>query len=180
VPGTSQVVFSSFHSLADPKLHGWATLRGQIKSSADFAERAAPQTNPPATRIRPNLATVQAGVWRLLAPNKRELARSASVYSSFRVAHEHVLRLQELTAELVATSVVGPARGTHGFYLTLGGQIVMTNGRWYGAASASTEAAAAAIIALGAAAIATDVRSPMPVRKFPQGALPGTRSAVSW
>lgn len=181
MPGTSQVVFSAFHSLADPKLHGWASLRGQIKSVSDFAERAAqPRMSPLAARIRPDLATVQAGVWRLLAPNKRELGRSASVYSSFNVARGHVVRLQSLAAELDFTPVIGPAPGTHGFYITLGDLIVMTNGRWYGAASASSEAAAAAILALGAATVATGVRSPLPVRKGAHGALPGTSNALSW
>ncbi|SFH79038.1 hypothetical protein SAMN05216274_11534 [Cryobacterium levicorallinum] len=157
MPGRSHVVFSAFSTLADPRLQGWATLRGQINAGSPSMT---PISRPVAARTLPDVAAVQAGLWRLLAPNNRELGRSASVYSSLGSARAHVLRLQGLVAEMRAASVIGPASGTYGFCIFLDETVVMTNGRWFAAAAASLEAAAATIEALGGAMVIADAPVP--------------------
>jgi hypothetical protein len=98
------------------------------------------------------------GIWRLLASNSRELGRSSSVYGSFTGARAHVLELKDQCDAMVATVVTGPSAGTHGWVVTIGERIVMTAGRWYGAASASREAAAGTIEAFRVAVVAEDAR----------------------
>ena len=108
------------------------------------------------------LATVadsgHSGIWRLLASNSRELGRSSSVYGSFTGARAHVLELKDQCDAMVATVVTGPSAGTHGWVVTIGERVVMTAGRWYGAASASREAAAGTIEAFRVALVAEDAR----------------------
>ena len=98
------------------------------------------------------------GIWRLLASNSRELGRSSSVYGSFTGARAHVLELKDQCDAMVATVVTGPSAGTHGWVVAIGERIVMTAGRWYGAASASREAAAGTIEAFRVALVAEDAR----------------------
>jgi len=98
------------------------------------------------------------GIWRLLASNSRELGRSSSVYATFAGARAHVLELRDQCDAMVATVVTGPSAGTHGWVVTVGERIVMTAGRWYGAASASREAAAGTIEAFRIALVAEDAR----------------------
>lgn len=179
--GKSHIVFAAFSSMNDPRLQGWAKLRGQITAGSTFFEQVADVSTSPATAWnQPNLATVQAGIWRLVAANNRELARSSSVYSSFRAARAHVLRLQSLAEELVATSVTGPAAGTHGFLLTLNDTVVMTNARWYSAVSSSLDVAAATVLALAAASVMTDARSAGSPVKRPAAGRTETIQTASW
>ncbi|TFB84063.1 hypothetical protein E3O44_16395 [Cryobacterium algoricola] len=117
----------------------------------------------PEGRDRPRgVATVadsgHSGIWRLLASNSRELGRSSSVYATFAGARAHVLELRDQCDAMVATVVTGPSAGTHGWVVTVGERIVMTAGRWYGAASASREAAAGTIEAFRIALVAEDAR----------------------
>jgi len=102
--------------------------------------------------------TGHSGIWRLLASNSRELGRSSSVYGSFTGARAHVLEIKDQCDAMVATVVTGPSAGTHGWVVTIGERVVMTAGRWYGAASASREAAAGTIEAFRVALVAEDAR----------------------
>ena len=181
MPGRSQIVFSAFSSLADPRLQGWATLRGHVHAGSIVSESVVQSgSRPDAALTRPDVATVQAGLWRLLAPNNRELGRSASVYSSFGMARAHVLRLQGLATEMVASAVVGPVAGTHGFYITLGETVVMTNGRWYGSVSTSLDGAAATIAALGGALVMSQAPVPGSSGTRRKRAQPGATTVLSW
>ncbi|WP_167726490.1 hypothetical protein [Cryobacterium sp. TMT3-29-2] len=98
------------------------------------------------------------GIWRLLASNSRELGRSSSVYGTFSTARAHVLELKGQCDSMVTTVVTGPRAGTHGWVISVGGVVVMTAGRWYGAASASREASAGTIEAFHTAIVAADAR----------------------
>ncbi|MEC5150687.1 hypothetical protein [Cryobacterium sp. GrIS_2_6] len=171
------VVFSAFRSNADPRLQGWVAFRESVQSGArggDVArvsglartgELARTGTTDRVAEGRDRsrgLATVadsgHSGIWRLLASNSRELGRSSSVYGSFAGARAHVLELKDQCDAMVATVVTGPSGGTHGWVVTIGERIVMTAGRWYGAASASREAAAGTIEAFRVALVAEDAR----------------------
>ncbi|TFB99952.1 hypothetical protein [Cryobacterium mannosilyticum] len=159
------IVFSAFESTADPRLQGWATFRQSVQTGS-FATATAPEA-PARPRARaPGVPTGHSGIWRLLAPNSRELGRSSSVYGSFSGARAHVLELKTVVEDMVATTVTGPVAGTHGWMIAVGGVVVMTSGRWYGAGSSSREAAFGTIEAFRKAVVAEDARySPGPGRR---------------
>lgn len=96
-------------------------------------------------------------VWRLLAPNNRELARSAHLYRGIADAERHATALQNAADDLEVSLVLGPRPGMRGWIATHRGVVVLTCGRWYGGAAANSESAAAAVQLVATAAIA---RSP--------------------
>ena len=159
----SRVVFSSFRAGGDPMLDSWNRFRQVVApvSSAGSAERAA--ARPGVASTISSTGAERTGIWRILATNNRELCRSAHVYPSFSSARTHVLQLRERIDELVVTPVIGPRPGSRGWYMTLNGVVVVTCGRWYGAAASSAEAAAASLEELARAHImdaARDVTAP--------------------
>ncbi|WP_374946937.1 hypothetical protein [Agreia sp.] len=131
VTTTASIVFSSFTSAADPMPRAWSRFRDQLTS----------------TDQRPvdGLADPQSGsvcVWRLLASNNRELARSAVLYRSFDDARAAVFAARLPRQDFEIRSVHGPNAGTHGWFAQEpDGSPLMTCGRWYGAHAASVDAA---------------------------------------
>lgn len=145
-------------------------------SAAAKVRRADPtRETRPAGRSTPAGST---GVWRILATNNRELCRAAHVYPSFGRAHGHVLRLRERLDELVVVPVVGPRPGSRGWYMTLGGVVVVTCGRWYGSTASSAEAAEASLEALRTAVIADAARELTPAPRSAR--LPAGAELASW
>jgi hypothetical protein len=121
------------------------------------------------------------GVWRILATNNRELCRSAHVYPTFSGARAHVALLRDRIDELVVTPVVGNRPGSRGWYMTLNGVVVVTCGRWYGAAASSAEAASASLEALATAVIMEESRAvTAPGRRASRGAIAAAGEAVAW
>lgn len=180
MPSSSSIVFSAFRSTTDLRLLGWAAFRENVRAGALAGAVAGSPPGSPAesptgilaravmmpaqSRLsRPGrdgstLARAHSGIWRVLAPNSRELARSSSVYGSFAGARAHVLELKDLVDDMVAFPVTGPTAGTHGWIVRLGETIVMTSGRWYGGTSSSRDAAAGAIHAFRSAVVAEGAR----------------------
>jgi acetyl-CoA carboxylase carboxyltransferase component len=123
---------------------------------------------------------VHPGIWRLLASNSRELGRSSSVYSSFVSARAHVLELRDQCDSMVVTVVTGPSAGTHGWVITVSDIVVMTAGRWYGAASASREASAGTIEAFRSAFVAADARHANDAGRRGSRVLSDEERALAW
>ena len=145
------VLFMGFPSKHDPALLAWLGLRERVAVQAgalQMPEFAAPGA-PGATRA-PG-ADDWIGIWRLLAPNNREIGRSAFIYGSFEVAQANVTFLKHSAAELTPISFHGPTGGMHGWYVALEGRLVFTCARWYETGQLSLEAAAGAIQAMSGA-----------------------------
>lgn len=168
---------------AAPGAAARAAVSPGVNAPGLAAPSAAPkvrQADPPretrsATRSTPAGST---GVWRILATNNRELCRAAHVYPSFGRARGHVLRLRERLDELVVVPVVGPRPGSRGWYMTLGGVVVVTCGRWYGSTASSAEAAEASLEALRTAVIADTARELTPAPRSAR--LPAGAELASW
>jgi hypothetical protein len=120
------------------------------------------------------------GVWRLLATNNREIARSVRVYPSFPEARTEVDRICAGREELVVAAVVGPDRGTRGWYATLGGEAVITCSRWYETSSSSIAASMDAIEALQSAVIVDAVRTIESADRRRSRARVTEQSVVGW
>ncbi len=182
MPVRPNVVFTAFRSATDPRREGWALLRSQL---ADGARRVGAaivvtETDAKLPDRRAGAKIAQAGVWRLLASNNRELGRSALTYSSFDAARAHVLQLQEQADDLVVTAVPGTSAGTHGWLAAIDEAAVMTAGRWYGATSSSLEAAAGTIAALRSALVMSSPRSTGAVARRLKHAVTTPESTKSW
>ncbi|TAJ49541.1 MAG: hypothetical protein EPO52_04540 [Herbiconiux sp.] len=150
---TPRVVFWSFASASDPMRESWNRFRDAVVTTA---------TAPKIVSADP------AGIWRLLAVNNRELGRSAHLYPDPAAARAHIVRLRARLDELVITPVSGPKPGSRGWYMTLDNRIVLTCGRWYGAAASSSEAAAACRDALAIASFdVPDASVPPAVASIP-------------
>ncbi len=160
----SRVVFSSFRSDGDPMLDAWRRFRDAVAPSASAA--------------RPTPG--RSGVWRILATNNRELCRAAHVYPSFDAARAHVLQLRDRVDDLVVTAVAGPKPGTRGWFISHRGVVVITCGRWYGAAASSSEAAAASLEALAEAAVSTEARDVTSPGRRAAGERPVRADALVW
>lgn len=149
------VLFMGFPSPHDPALLAWLGLRERVAVEAgapqmpEFAAPSAPAA--PNSARPPDAADEWIGIWRLLAPNNREIGRSAFIYGSFEVAQANVTFLKHSAAELTPVSFHGPTGGMHGWYVTLEGRLVFTCSRWYETGQLSLEAAAGAIQAMSAA-----------------------------
>ena len=153
---TPRVVFWSFVSPSDPMRESWNRFRDSVVTTA-----TAPKS----------VSTEPAGIWRLLAVNNRELGRSAHLYPDAAAARAHVNRLRERLDDLEITPVSGPKPGSRGWYMTLDKRIVLTCGRWYGAAASSSEAAAACRDALAVASFDAPGAPPSVVASIPAAPL---------
>jgi hypothetical protein len=172
-PG-ARIVFTSFAARTDPMLAAWSRFQAELDGAdaraqrsgntpASFATAAAGMSQPDArahadARAKDARALAEpAVVWRLLAPNNRELARSAHLYRTIADAERHAVQLQNTADELDVSLVLGPRPGMRGWVAAHRGIVVLTCGRWYGGAAANSESAAAAVLLIATAAIA---RSP--------------------
>ncbi|MCU1405541.1 MAG: hypothetical protein JWQ43_1844 [Glaciihabitans sp.] len=127
-----------------------AGSRSWVRNSLPLTEPAPPEPLPPASQ--------EAGVWRLLAANNREIARGSHVYSGFDVARSHVLKLRDRAGDFSIVQVLGPQRGMRGWFVSLNGTAVLTCSRWYEAASSSADAACDAVETFRTAVVADTVR----------------------
>lgn len=147
------VTFVAFGSSTDRRFAGWAAFRASIGLGRPLDESAF----PPAAR-RPTDAGValsaSVGIWRLIASNNRELARSWTAYPSVDDAREHVTRLQQHADSLVVSIVRGDSASRYGWLASLDGEPVISSGRWFGASSTSLHSAATSIADLVRASIA--------------------------
>ena len=157
---TPYTIFSVFPSGGDPLIRAWTKFREEIQAGSLRQERAAAVAVPDSTfDLTVDVDAVmersgESGIWRLLASNNREIARSSFLYRSFLSAREHLLRLQPQAGEMVTNVVQGSKAGTHGWYVSLRGVTVMTCSRWYCTATVSREAAAAAVLMFARATVA--------------------------
>ncbi|ONI63461.1 hypothetical protein ALI44B_01740 [Leifsonia sp. ALI-44-B] len=129
----------------DARAHADTRTQLDARSQTDARTKAARGLAEPAV------------VWRLLAPNNRELARSAHLYRTIVDAERHAVQLQNSSEDLEVSLVLGPRPGMRGWVASHRGVVVLTCGRWYGGAAANSESAAAAVQLVASAAIA---RSP--------------------
>jgi hypothetical protein len=171
VASSSHVVFSAFRSNTDPAFLGWVSFREHVHAASGSGS-ADPMPIPYDTASAPRPAQDPAaaanapfGVWRLLATNHREVARSSYLYRSGAGARAHARQLQNLVDDMVVTTLSGPLAGTHGWSIAIGGSPVMTCARWYGATATSLEAASGAIEALRTARINDDLPPAVPARR---------------
>ncbi|MEA9986490.1 MULTISPECIES: hypothetical protein [Subtercola] len=172
------IFFSQFASRNDPVLLGWSTFREHVRQGARASAARAGRTlqpsgeprlapvarSPRATALTPD---ARSGIWRLLASNNREVARSLFLYESLSSARAHVLQLRQQTDEMTVMPITGPGAGQHGWYVTIDNVSVMSCGRWYGAAALSRESAAYSVHALASAFVSEGsraTRSNAPVR----------------
>lgn len=140
------VLFMGFPSRDAAGLAAWTAFRELVGVGAGLGVVA----EPTRSRVARSLHTVghQVGIWRLLAPNNREIGRSAFLFGTFAAARANVSQLKEQTAEMIATTFHGPIAGSHGWFVGIGGRLVFTCARWYETASLSLEAAEKAVAAL--------------------------------
>lgn len=147
----------------------WARFLRSVESAARYSERASVDERGSAEVLtRPAAGPVASGacgIWRILASNNRELGRSARAYTSFESARSHVMRLRAGISDLNVTSVTGGRPGMHGWYMAGRSSVVITCGRWYGAAASSAEASLATIDALRDAVVSDVSRELTPPRR---------------
>lgn len=176
------MVFSTFMSATDSRYLGWQAFGRQVHSQlgADSV-RATDSSAAEGRSIDPNRSTdirgvdqrvtnagtsqvtpAQSGVWRLLAPNNRELARSARLYGSEVAAATHFIELQQLVHRLEIAVVHGAVHGAYAWVALLGSAMVMTAGRAYEGTAATRGAMGGALAALKTARVelGDDVRLP--------------------
>ena len=147
------VFFVAFDSNDEPGLHAWTQFRQQLLAAKGGVT--------PANEFHAD----HVGVWRLLASNNREVARSASVYSSFDDAREAVEQLQQRASELEVECFHGPVSASHGWTASLDGVVQMTCSRWYETGPISLDVSSASISSLRTARIIeAPVRARMALR----------------
>lgn len=150
------ILFSAFRPGTDPLRESWARFRDQLHS---------PQTSRPTASVgssldnRPARPTAtkygESGIWRLLAPNNRELGRSAFVYATFTAAHAHVSDMVSAADALVSRVVKAPMSSSYGWILSLNGASIMTCSRWHPSAVSAQDGARAALQALAVADVSS-------------------------
>lgn len=168
------LVFLAFTSKNDQRFRGWASFRDSIGSGKPVGDAA-----PVAAARRPadhgvvELSSV--GIWRLLASNNRELARSWIAYPTFEAARDDVMRLQRSVDDLVVSVVRGETASQYGWLATLDGEPVISSGRWFGASSTSLHSALTTLADFALAAV-----SPAPVRATDRKARALSDAGPSW
>lgn len=182
---TPYIAFTEFFSRADRTLDGWSTFRDHVRSGArSMAARTGlelPRTFDPRLAPLAPLASAagdslfRGGIWRLLALNNREVARSLFLYESVEAANGHVLKLQRSSVEFEIHLIRGPVSMQHGWYATTNGVAVMSCGRWYPASGLCLESAAYCVEALRTARVAPDA-APTPARALAARALERARA----
>lgn len=145
------ILFSSFQSPADPQRIAWLKFRDQSALSSLVARGASSDSVP---HIATLPGSSPSGIWRLLAPNNRELGRSSFLYSTFSAARNHVLQLRESPESITVITVKGPIAKSFGWIATLGNSTVMTCSRWSTSAAAALAVAEAARASLTIATVA--------------------------
>jgi hypothetical protein len=188
---TSTIVFSLFPRSADPMLATWRSFCAEVVAAGQravlttgttgtapdvagarrdddrpFAGAQRDDDRPFAGARRPDERPLAEGrtlgIWRLLATNNREIARSAHEYTSRVEALAEVTRICDHADDLIAIPVVGVQRANRGWVATLYGETVMTGSRWYESTSTSTGASADALQALRTAVVSDSVRVIVP------------------
>jgi hypothetical protein len=144
---------TSARGMAEPDVRAPIDARTHADTRTQLDSRSQPDARTKAARALAEPAVV----WRLLAPNNRELARSAHLYRTIVDAERHAVQLQNSSEDLEVSLVLGPRPGMRGWVASHRGVVVLTCGRWYGGAAANSESAAAAVQLVASAAIA---RSP--------------------
>ena len=150
-------MFSAFPSTTDGRFVGWAAFRDALAAGRRVTEQpdeprvVVPQ--PPTQHVE----FTRVGIWRLLASNNRELARSWAAYPSFDAAHAHVERLQRDVGRLRITGVKGDSPSQYGWLATSNGQPVITSGRWFGASSTALHSAVTSLAAFESAVVPDEV-----------------------
>lgn len=153
---TPSMVFSTFTSTSDPRYLGWQSFRrhvhGQVSVDASHSTEASDTDSRPPVGVP--VSPARSGVWRLLAPNNRELARSAHLYSSEAMATVHFVELQQAAGRLEILLVHGAVHGTYTWVALLDGTVVMTASRAYEGMAAARSAIGGVLAALELAHIA--------------------------
>ena len=134
--GVPSFAFVTFGSANDRRFAGWTAFRDSIRTATALGD-SVPVAMPASTSVAPPV-----GIWRLLASNNRELARSWIVYPDCAAAREDVTRLQSAVSSLAVTVVRGRSATEYGWFATLDGVPVISSGRWFGALSTSAHSAA--------------------------------------
>lgn len=151
------VAFRSFPSVRHDMVQRWVRFRDGVVQPEHPSLPRKPRPAVDGARTASAPAEISEGLavyWRLMAPNHRELGRSAFLYPSFAKARSHVLRIIAASDQLVATAVTDPGTARRGWMLRLDGAPVMTCARWYASSSSSTAAAALAALSIRTAAVA--------------------------
>jgi hypothetical protein len=155
-----RIVFSTFASASDPMLAAWRRFRESVAHDVG--------AGVPATGAASNAPPSPVGVWRVLASNNRELARSAEGYPTFDEARAHAVRIREHVNELDIVLVTGVRPDSHGWYFALDDATVLTCGRWYGAPGVGLEAALATLDALRCGVVGDVPHEISPSRRVPR------------
>lgn len=142
-------MFSAFPSVNDGRFVGWAAFRDALAVGLPVPGTPDERVGPPARHIEFS----RMGIWRLLASNNRELARSWSAYPSFGAAHDHVERLQRDVGSLKICAVRGESPSQYGWLATSNGVAVITSGRWFGASSTALHSAVTSLAAFETAVV---------------------------
>lgn len=140
----SSVLFMAFPARDAPGLVAWTRFRELITSGMSASD---PSLKDRVTAVD----TSPLGIWRMLASNNREVARSAAAYPSFESARRAVLALQDADDPFEIVTFHGPSSGTHGWVALSNGQAVLTCARWYETASISLEVSTSAVAAFRSA-----------------------------
>lgn len=160
----ARVTFTEFRSADDPMFRAWTRFREAFPTPLAMGTPVRERT-PSTTRPTPALPPEHPpALWRLHASNNRELGRSFVLYNSFESARDHVLRLQEHSADLEVAIIAGSVNASRGWAILLAGSPVMTCSRWYSSTSTGIAAAAGALAAIPHAVLAGD-----PDRMAPSG-----------
>ena len=133
--GVPSFAFLTFGSANDRRFAGWEAFRDSIRTGRPVGDD--PPVDVPTWAAPPP----PLGIWRLIAANNRELARSWSVYPHEQAARNDVARLQRSVRSLVVTLIRGESASHYGWLATLHGEPVVSSGRWFGAASTSLHSA---------------------------------------
>lgn len=151
------VVFSTFTSSLDARYVSWARVVNRIRGLVADASDAAPSTAPGlrgsarepanATALSPG----RSGIWRLLARNNRELARSAGLFASADAAAAHVQTLQVALDRLELRLCHGEEHGDYLWVALLDCRPVLMSARAYEGAAAARSASVGALAALALA-----------------------------
>jgi len=120
-------------------LLAWTAARDHVAAALGFAPAAVP-----AGVVR---------VWRLLAANNREVARSAELFDSLAAALDAATQVQERWADLEPATFHGPATASHGWAASIDGRLALTCSRWYETGPISMDACRASIASLRTAQI---------------------------
>jgi hypothetical protein len=174
VAALPSLVFLAFSSTGDQKYRGWASFRDSVANGRPIGE-AMPVVAARRAGDRGFVDLSTVGIWRLLASNNRELARSWVAYPSYAAARDDVARLQAAVESLVVTVVRGESASQYGWLATLDDEPVISSGRWFGASSTSMHSALTTLADFALATI-----SEAPARPVDRRARALTNAGAAW